>query len=384
MSARTLLTRSGGRAGTGVLALVVGMALAVVLAGCAGPTFTSLPLPGSGVSGPTVTIKADFGDALNLAQGAAVRVNGVDSGRVVGVRVHDFTARVTMKVQKSAELRSGATARLRYTTPLGELFVDVTNPSTGPLMSSGHLLGQRHTSTAPTVEDALSEASMLINGGGLGDLQTITTEANKALGGREQTVRDLLARSTYLITQLNDASPAFARALDALGQVSTILDRRKRTIDAALRDVRPAAHVLHENLAHITALLATLQHFASTANGVVSSTRAQVLRTVREAGPVLQEMVSVRSVLPATLEAIVQIGGELDTVFPGDWFDLGVHLDMSAFTMDGTTTTGPGDRSKPPVVGGLGGLAGLTKNLGPEVVQGVTSGLLSGLIGGRR
>ena len=52
----------------------------VLLSGCGGPTFSDLPLPGNGVSGDTIKVDATFDEALNLAQGAAVRINGVDSG----------------------------------------------------------------------------------------------------------------------------------------------------------------------------------------------------------------------------------------------------------------------------------------------------------------
>jgi phospholipid/cholesterol/gamma-HCH transport system substrate-binding protein len=308
--------------------LAVGTALAVVLCGCGGPTFSSLPLPGSGVSGKTVNVSAEFAEALNLAQGASVRVNGVDSGRVTDVTVHNFRARVDMKVKTDADLRRGATAKLRYTTPLGELFVDVTNPAAGPLMRGGELLPLAQTATAPTVEDALSQASMLVNGGGLAQLQTITTEANKALGGHEDNIRDLLGRSTYLLGQINASSADIDRTLNALAEVSEALNERKQVIHQALADVRPAAAALRANTANISALLSSLNTFAGTANSVVAATRTQVLQLVREAGPLLQELVSVRGVLPETLRAIVKLGQILDRVFPGDYFNLGTHLKL--------------------------------------------------------
>ena len=158
------------------IGVIAALLAAVVGLSACGPTFTSLPLPGSGVSGNTITVNADFTNALNLAQGAAVRINGVMSGRVESVTASNFIAHVKMKIQSAANLRQSAQIRLRYTTPLGELYIEVTNPSSGALMQDGETLGcaprattsscgetQRlaSTDTAPTVEDALAQASLL-------------------------------------------------------------------------------------------------------------------------------------------------------------------------------------------------------------------------------
>lgn len=367
----------------------------VLLTGCGGPTFSDLPLPGNGVSGKTIKVSATFDEALNLAQGAAVRINGVDSGRVVSVKAKDFHAVVTMNVKQDAKLRQDATARLRYTTPLGELFVDVTNPNTGALVTDGGALSPKRVSTAPTVEDALSSASLLINGGGLNQLQTITSEANKALDGRSGTIRDLLARSTTTLDKINASDADFDRTLRALAKVSATLNARRSVIHSALRDVRPAAKVFRENTANLDALLQSLDKFAGTANSTVQATRKQILHLIRQAQPVLQELVSVRPVFPKTLNLIIKLSKVLDKVIPGDYLNLGTHLELDkGATLTGTisiqtlldllgggtgsgTTSSTSTAKKPKTLPGLDGLT----NLGKSVTSGVTQGLIDGLLG---
>ncbi len=112
----------------------------MILSACS-TTLGDLPLPGTGVGGDTISVRAEFVEALNLAQGATVKVNGVNSGKVQEVLAEDFHAQAEMLVRTDAQLREGATARLRYTTPLGELFVDVTNPADGALLDDGAELG---------------------------------------------------------------------------------------------------------------------------------------------------------------------------------------------------------------------------------------------------
>lgn len=330
-----------------------------------GPTFTSLPLPGSGVSGKTITVNADFANALNLDQGAAVSINGVTSGRVKSVTVSDFTAHVTMFVQTAADLRSDASVRLRYTTPLGELYVEVTNPASGPLMANDGTLGLNQTSTAPTVEDALASASLLINGGGLNQLQTIISESNKALSGNEGDIRSLINQAANSAAQVYAAGSDITKSLDALNAVSQGLAARRQIIHSALADIAPAAEALHANTANFAKLLASLDRFANTASGVVTGNRAALLRIIDHAQPVLQEMVDVRGQLAPALNAILSLSKSLNTAIPGDYLNLFLKLDLTSSAAPKSAAAAPvrvrqpGHAGSTSKSGTLAGLAGI-------------------------
>lgn len=342
-----------------------------LLTGC-GPTFGDLPLPGSGVSGSTQQVTVEFDDALNLADGALVKVDGVDAGRVRSVRVRDFTAQALLEVRRSADLRVAATYRLRYTTPLGELFVDVTNPDRGQRLRDGAHVSARRSSTAPTVEDALAQASLLINGGGLTQLQTVTDELNSALGGREETVRRLLLRLASFLDDADATTTDVGRALDALARLSVELRARQGTIKRALHQVRPAAKVLRTNTPGITRLLRKLERFAGTANGVVGRTRQDLLTMIREVGPLLQEFLDNRARLGPSLLDLVSLGHTVDTFLPGDYANLHLIMEMDNTTFPGGPQAGGngGPGGEPGGGGDLGGLLG--------------GGLGNGLLGGGR
>lgn len=308
--------------------VLLGLLVVVLVGGCS-TTLKDVPIPGTGVSGDTITLKVDFEEALNLAEGATVKVNGVDSGKVQGVAAKDFAAQATMLVRKDAEMREGATARLRYGTPLGELFIDITNPSTGPELADGAVLGLRQSSTAPTVEDALSQASLLINGGGLAQLQTVTDELNTVVGGRESTVRSMLDRTRVFLTETNATTGDIDLALRSLSSLATTLQAREQTINRALREIRPAARVLRRNTPGLTRLLAEVENFSVIANDTVGKTRRQLLSIARQAGPVLAEFVRNRDRYPLSLTQLISLGDVVDNVVPGDYasISLDLHLD---------------------------------------------------------
>ena len=317
------------RAPTRLAAPVLGLVLTLCLVGGCSSGIEDVPLPGTGVSGETITVRADFAEALNLTRGATVRVNGVESGKVQGISVEDFHAEVEMLVRSDAELREGASARLRYTTPLGELFVDVTNPRQGEQLADGAELGLSDTSTAPTVEDTLAQASLLINGGGLEQLQTITEELNTAIGGREGTVRRLLERTETFLREANASTGDIDRVLRSLASVSKTLNARERIIDRAVREITPAARVLRENTPGFTELLAEIERFSGAANATVRATRRQLLQIIDQAEPVLAEFARNQAVYPGSLRSLVTAGDVLDEAVPGDYvaLRLATHLD---------------------------------------------------------
>jgi phospholipid/cholesterol/gamma-HCH transport system substrate-binding protein len=339
---------------------------AVVLSGC-GPTMADLPLPGSGVSGDTIKVKVTFDEALNLARGAQVRVNGVTSGKVRSVTTRDFKAVAVLDVRTSARMRAAATARLRYTTPLGELFVQVDNPDEGTLLHDGALLPPAQSSTAPTVEDALASASLLVNGGGLNQLQTVTDELNTALGGREGTVRELMGRADTFLGQATATTADIDRALTALATVSKVLRANESTIDAAMTDIRPAARVLRRNTPGLTRLLDRLTDFAETANGIVGATRAQVLQMLRQVSPVLDEFIANRDDLGPSLRALVSLSQDLDAAVPGDYANMKLTMLL--------------DKMTPPSILGAPGSAG---DGGAGAAGGGAGDLVGGLLGTAR
>lgn len=338
------------------LAVVLGLG---TLTAC-GPTLQSIPLPGTGVSGKTMSVTMEFADALNLAQGAPVKVNGVDEGKVESIAVRDFHAQASLKVKDDAELRQGLKATLRYTTPLGELYVDITNPRTGPLLTDGAHVGMNATETAPTVEDALSEASLLINGGGLASLQTITDELNKALGGRTGVWRDLLKQSDTFLTTANATTRDIDSALNALSDVSATLSSRRSTINRALKELAPAARTLRKATPNFTRLLTAVQRFARQANRTVGATRSNLLTTITEVEPVLATLASTRGTFDHSLRQLQALGEALKRIIPGDYLNVYLTLDLNQSLLGGVGpgTSPSGKPSSKPSSGGGGGLLG--------------------------
>lgn len=300
--------------------------LSLAASGC-GFAAQNVPLPGRGVSGETHRVSALFTDALNLAEGAPVRLNGATVGQVQRVSIRNYRARVDMTVQTAARLHGGAAARLRGTTPLGELYVDLDDGTSPNFLADGATLTE--STVAPTIEDTMATTSLFLNGGGITELGTIIRESNRAFGGREERAQGLLRRLDRTTAELQASTAELDQALASLASLSLSLRERRATIRAALREVGPTATALESQIEDLSTLLAGIERFGAVTSGVIDTVQADLVRSLRQLGPIFDQMNALEGDLTPAIEQLVAFSKALDRAVPTQYLntDLHIHLD---------------------------------------------------------
>lgn len=299
---------------------------AVMLSGC-GVTAADLPLPGNTVSGDTYLVSAAFDDALNLPIGASVKINGVAIGKVRKVESRDFRAYVEMELMKDHRVHTDTNARLRASTPLGELFVELDDMGAGAPLAKGDVLNA--TSTAPSIEDTMAATSLLLNGGNLGQLRSIVNEVNMAFDGRDENARNLLTELTITTSSLGESSGDINRMLDALASLSETLNKRETTINSALEELPKTAKVLRDNTDELTKLLTGIKGLGDVSQRVVDQTQDDILQILRKIGPILDELAGLREEFGPGLVDLVRFAELLDRGVPTDYLNTYLYLDDS-------------------------------------------------------
>ncbi|HMC69853.1 MAG TPA: MlaD family protein, partial [Mycobacteriales bacterium] len=159
-------------------ASVTGLAVAAVTTGCGFHGVYSLPLPGAAAKGAnTYTVRVQMADVLDLVPYSAVKVNAATVGHVKSIAVEGRHAVVLCQLPDSVKLPANAIARVEQTSVLGEKFVEIEPPKDVPpigRLANGDVISLPHTDTDATVEEVLGALSMLLNGGGVDQLHTIT------------------------------------------------------------------------------------------------------------------------------------------------------------------------------------------------------------------
>ncbi|MFE9337961.1 MCE family protein [Streptomyces sp. NPDC007063] len=348
------------RVGTGVTAAAVAAALGLTLLGGGVdlPRFTGiedLPLPGGADLGDhPYEVTAEFGDVLSLVPQSAVKVNDVTVGKVTDISLSGkgWTAEVTMRINGDVRLPGTPYARIEQSSLLGEKYVqllappkgkDTAAPSARPAAAHGSGRDTRiplsRTNRNPEVEEVLGALSMLLNGGGVNQLKTITTELNKALDGNEEEVRSVLGRVDKLVGNLDRHKGDITRALDGVNRLSATLAARKKSIGTVLTDVSPGLTTLEDQRGQLMTMLRSLDTLSEVAVDTVDRSKADIVADLKALAPTLRRLADSGQDLPDSLQVLFTypFTDEVLRGVKGDYLNL--YLNVAA--PPGTTLTPP-------------------------------------------
>jgi phospholipid/cholesterol/gamma-HCH transport system substrate-binding protein len=268
------------------------VASAVLLAGCSFDPY-KLPLPGgTDVGSHPITITAQFRDVLDLVPQSTVKVNDVTVGKITDVRLQGYHALVTMQLRDDTKLPDNAVATIQQTSLLGEKFIELSapaDPSPNPLRS-GDVIDMDRTGQNPEVEEVLGALSLLLNGGGVGQLQTIARELNKTLHGREGDARSVLHQIRSFSGQLDRHKQDIVTALEALDRLSGQLNHQRDTIDATLDQLPGALRSINTQRDDLVRMLKALAHLSGVATRVIRVSKDSTVDTLRQLSPVLSQL----------------------------------------------------------------------------------------------
>ncbi|NEW25568.1 MCE family protein [Nocardia cyriacigeorgica] len=268
----------------------------LLMSSCSSDGIYSIPLPGGAdVGSDPMHIDIRFDDVLDLVPQSAVKVEGVPVGRVEDISLAEdgWTANVSTVVNSSVDLPANALAEVRQSNLLGEKFIELSAPDgddAGPRLGDGAVIPVTNTRHATEVEQVLGALSLLLNGGGVAQLQPIVSELNKAIGGREDRVRAVLEQANTLIGGLDEQVDDITRALDGLETLSNRVAAQTRQLDQILDELPEGIRILEQQRPQLIALLAQLDRVGRAGFDVIDTAKDDLIRDLRALRPALQEL----------------------------------------------------------------------------------------------
>ena len=284
--------------------------VALCAAGCSsfGGAY-ELPLPGGAdVGDHPYRVTAVFRDVLDLVPQSGVKVNDVAVGRVehITLDADGRSARVTLVVNGAVFLPANAVARLRQSSVLGEKFVELDNPADASgVLTDGAVIPLTRTNRNPEIEEVFGALSMLLNGGGIGQLQQITRELNAALGGNEPEIRAFLSNLNTFTGGLAERRADIARALDGLNALSDAFAKHANEITNVLDNLGGGLQVLSQQREAFVTMLRSLDTLSGVAVDTVNRSRDDLLADLRALEPTLRKLAEAGQNLPQAMELLL-------------------------------------------------------------------------------
>jgi phospholipid/cholesterol/gamma-HCH transport system substrate-binding protein len=309
----------------------------------------SLPLPGGAdVGDHSYTVDIEFRDVLDLVPQSAVKVDEVSVGKVDDVSLDGYTAVVTVRLNGDVKLPANAFATIRQTSLLGEKFVDLAPPTTetpAGELEDGDTIPLSRSGRNPEVEEVLGALSLLLNGGGVAQLKTITQELNKALDGREPQVRSVLSQLDTFMGQLDQNKQEIIGAIRSVNKLAIALKGQKQTIVDTLDQLPEALKVLNQQRSGLVKMLRGLNRLSPVAIRVIRASKQDTLANLRALDPILTQLSNAGDALPKSLEVFLTypfvdatIGNtptEARNLHMGDYTNLSAQLDIGLEALPG-------------------------------------------------
>ncbi len=275
------------------LAAAVGLAVS----GCGFGGVNSLPLPGAVGRGPGAHhYHIEVANVSTLEPNSPVLIGDVVVGSVNSMTVRDWHADVEISVKPDVTIPANAVATVGQTSLLGSMHLGLNPPMGQPArgrLAPGSTLGLNSSSTYPSTEQTLSALSVVVNGGGVGQIGDIIAELNGAFNGRETRIRDLLTRLNDFIGVLAEQRDSINATVESLNRLAGTFAGQRDVLTRALNRIPPALEVLVAERPRLTAALEKLGNFSTLATGLVNDTQADLVRNLRNLEPTLRSLADV-------------------------------------------------------------------------------------------
>ena len=325
----------------GVRAAALAVSASLLVGGCDFSIY-EVPLPGGAEVGDnSYTVTVYFDDVLDLVPQSAVKVDDVTVGKVEDISLQGYTAEVLLRLNGKVRLPDNAIANIRQTSLLGEKFVDLAPPPDGSgtgRLDAGEEIPLERSGRNPEVEEVLGALSLLLNGGGVAQLKTITVELNKVLAGNEENIKSLLDQLDTFMGQIDDNKQDIVRAIEAVNQLAKTAKEQTSSINAALDRMPRALDSLNKQRDDLIRMLDALGRLSDVGTRVIRASKANTVNSLESLAPILSQLADAGRSLPKALQVFLTypfvdavVGttpAEARNLHQGDFTNLSAKLDI--------------------------------------------------------
>ncbi|NKZ10834.1 virulence factor Mce family protein [Mycolicibacterium septicum DSM 44393] len=336
----------GARLGTGAIALLATVLLSSSCSSWRG--VANVPLPGGpGTGTRSYTIYVQVPDTLALNANSRVRVADVYVGSVRAIELRNWVATLTISLAGGVRLPTNATAKIGLTSLLGSQHVELAVPPepSPQQLGDGDIIPLKNSTAYPTTERTLASMAAVLRGGGIPNLEAITTEVDKALSGNGEHIRNFLNQLATFTAELNRQRDDLTRAIDSAERLTELLAANTVTLDRVLSEFPSLIAYFAEQRKRFTDAVEAVGRFGDVVNETLTAARVSLEADLRLLQRPLIELERSSPYLIGASKLLLTLPFPIDNVpkiVRGDYMNLSGDIDLTLSALDNGLLTGTG------------------------------------------
>lgn len=280
----------------------------------------------------SISVDAIFTDIGDLPRFANVQSSDVVVGSVRGIKLDGYNARVTLRIDSSAEIPRNAIALVRSTSLLGEKFVDLRAPIGEPAaaepLQEGDVIPLERTRRLPGVDDAFIRLGRLLEGGNSAALATVIHSSAEIVRGREEALGQIFSELRGFSSVLALRAPEVAAAIADLDDTFAALAAGSDVITDALKSSADAVTVLADEQNDLGKLVASLDRASAVLARYTKATRPHSDAALKDIRAVLEVAMTTTADLEKAVAALASFTDLWPKAIPGDYIQLDIVLTL--------------------------------------------------------
>jgi len=224
---------------------------------CASLTVDSLPAPQGDRDGYDLIL--EFGNVLNLPDGARVVMDGVTVGIATDVVIAGDRVDVTSRIDSGVVVPSDIRAALKQPTVLGDVFIALERPlesdSAVPPLGPGDSVPLARTSSPAQIEDTIASLANFVASGSVQRVHNTLAGLNQVAETGNVELSEVMAQLTTDLSDLADNLDSVDLALGGLAGTSTVLTGKRSAFEYWFS---PAGMLGFDRATQVTSRLSTM------------------------------------------------------------------------------------------------------------------------------
>lgn len=284
-----------------------------------------IKLANSRLFADTYVLEAEFDDALGVLKGDAVKVAGVDVGRVESMEIEDGKAIVRFNIDDTVKVPTDSSVGIRWRNVVGQRFLYVYPGEAEEVYSEGERIPADQTRPPADIGEFLNRAGPILKAIDPEKANAFVDAMNTALVGNEETIRSLIDSGAVLATELGSNDEDISRLLESADTIMAAYANQDEEIGAFIDNLQQLSTDLAGDTQDINSLVHNFAIVQEQLDEVLVRSRGNMDSTIRDLNTVTNTVADNKRHLRRTLETLpLGVAGYFQTTSWGEWFNVRV------------------------------------------------------------